>query len=252
MKEKGHGDEENHPEPESKSPIPPNILLNLIGDSRSGEKFAGAILGIVLQTTVLIVAGLTTFYPHWRRQFPVQLYEFYCIAVGTSLLTSGLIICASVVEQRTQKEIYRTDDGKKVSILWVQRGHTDTDQSFDPYIFGADQDRIWTSRLATKDPTSTLKLWTLVGTVAAALGFVLQFIGLVGMHWPTQVAQLMITLIMTGVRAFIRRAPQPHYIYKAIEDEPNTISDKHEMDWLATKPKEKSIVKYIENQHIEP
>lgn len=63
VKENGHGDEESHLESESKGRVPPNILLSLIGDSRSWEPLAGAILGIILQTTVLIVTGLTTFYP---------------------------------------------------------------------------------------------------------------------------------------------------------------------------------------------
>ena len=61
------------------------------------------LLGILLQLTVLIIAGLTTFYPHWEGEFSVLHYEFYCMVGGTVLLTFGLIICASVVDQRYRK-----------------------------------------------------------------------------------------------------------------------------------------------------
>jgi hypothetical protein len=85
MKKKRHGDrdvdveKQQRPEPKDRSE-PPNILLNLIADSRSRELRAGAILGGLLQKTVLIVAGLTTFDPHIKHQFPVLLYEFCCMA----------------------------------------------------------------------------------------------------------------------------------------------------------------------------
>jgi hypothetical protein len=71
-----------------------------------------------------------------------------------------------------------------------------------------------------------------------------------GMHWPTQITQFTITLIITGIRAFIRRAPQSSNIFQSISDEPNTISDKHEMDWLASKSKKMTFKKF--KNPIEP
>jgi hypothetical protein len=99
--------------------------------------------------------------------------------------------------------------------------------------------RIQTSHLAP-DPSDFLKAWTLVGTLATMLGYIIQYIGLLGMHWPTQVAQFAFTLIMTAVRAFIRRAP-PRPLLERPPQPPTLcqeIPDKHELDWLSTKFRE--------------
>jgi hypothetical protein len=176
------------------------------------------------------------------------------MAGGTVLLTFGLIICASVINQRTKEEAYKSKTGDRVQILWLQRGRSDKDQSFKPRVFGIKRQRIRTSRLPVEEPlvpltegirtsglpvalpSATLEVWTLVGTVATALGYISQFIGLVGLHWPTQAIQFAVTLIMTGVRAFIRPAPPTPPLQAAtqllLREE---ISGNHEMDWLATK-----------------
>jgi len=211
---------------------PPNLSLNLIPDHRSWELSAAAILGISLQLLVLTIAGLTTFYPHWKGEFSVKLFEFHCMVGGTLLLTFGLIICALVVEQSTVKRASeRNEKGKQVCILWLQRGRSDSDQSYKPYILGVEQKRIRTSHLRSD---ASHPLLTLAGAMATLLGYIVQFIGLGGMHWPTQAAQLAVTLIMTGVRAFIRRAPPTPPLQRTLEE----IPDKHEMDWLATKFRE--------------
>lgn len=240
--------EKGKSEEKSEDTFPSNISLNLIPESRSRELPPAAILGILLQLTVLIIAGLTTFHPHWKGKFSVQLYEFYCMAGGTVLLSFGLTICVSVVDQRTKETTYKTREGKTIQILWLQRGRTDSDQSFKPCIFEVKRKTIRTSLLKT-EYKDFWEAMTLLGTLATMLGYILQFIGLVGMHWPTQVAQFSVTLIMTGVRVFIRRAPPTPGRYPekkakpktipdrdpTIEDKPKTIPDNHEIDWLATR-----------------
>jgi hypothetical protein len=105
--EAGAGHSETQKE-DMKDTDPPNLTLNLIPDTGCRELPAAAFLGISLQLLVLIIAGLTTFYPNWEGKFSVQLYEFYCMAGGTILLTFGLIICASVVNRRTENKTYET------------------------------------------------------------------------------------------------------------------------------------------------
>ena len=51
------------------------------------------------------------------------------------------------------------------------------------------------------DPSAFLQLITTV----ALCGFVLQFVGLRGMHWSASVAQLGAVLVMVGVKAWVRR-----------------------------------------------
>jgi ankyrin repeat protein len=228
-----------------KSPAP-NILLNLHPHDRFWELCAAAILGVLLQLTVLIIAGLTAYYPRWKEGFSIEPYEFDCTIWGTLTLTIGLIVCTSVVDRSTKEKTYVTvgkDGEETMRILWLQRGRSENDASFDPCIViaGGVRKKILTSRRFDQSRTSgsgsrdsaekissdPFHAWTLVGILASMIGFIVQFIGLTAMHWPAQTAQLAVTLIMTGVRAFIRRGPtQPPRWRK--------IFGKCEMDWLAT------------------
>jgi hypothetical protein len=56
-------------------------------------------------------------------------------------------------------------------------------------------------------------------------GYVLQVIGVSGMHYPVQVTLFGITIIMTGIRVVLRPTPSPLTA--------RITRPKHEMDWLA-------------------
>jgi hypothetical protein len=218
-----------------KSPAP-NILLNLHPHDRFWELCAAAILGVLLQLTVLIIAGLTAYYPRWKEGFSIEPYEFDCTIWGTLTLTIGLIVCTSVVDRSTKEKTYVAvgkDGEETMRILWLQRGRSENDASFDPCIViaGGVRKKFLTSRRSDQSRTSgsgsrdsaekissdPFHAWTLVGILASMIGFIVQFIGLTAMHWPAQTAQLAVTLIMTGVRAFIRRGPtQPPPLEKNI------------------------------------
>ena len=229
LEEGGEGADEG-PAPgrlEEDDAVPPNLSLNLIPEHWRWKLPAAVILGISLQLLVLIIARLTTFYPHWKDRFSIRLYAFYCVVGGTLLLTFGLITCVLAVDQGTIEETYKTKSGKKVDVLWLQRGLSEDDESYKPYVLRVKRGRIQTSRRRPSgDPDKLWEALTLAGTVATTLGYIIQFIGLGGMHWPTQAAQFVVTLIMTGVRALIRQAPP----ISKLEATP----DNHEMDWLAT------------------
>ncbi|KAH6617508.1 hypothetical protein F5144DRAFT_393815 [Chaetomium tenue] len=67
---------------------------------------------------------------------------------------------------------------------------------------------------------------TIGGTAVGLCGFVVQFTGLRGMHWSASVAQLGATVLMTILRAWVRRnlAELPRAL---------PIVPGHELDWLA-------------------
>lgn len=236
MKNRESGGEDKRPGPRrleegEEGAVPPNLSLNLIPEEWRWKLPAAAILGIYLQLLVLIIAGLTTFYPHWKDTFSIRLYAFYCVVGGTFLLTFGLITCVLAVDQGTIEETYKTKSGKKVDVLWLQRGLSEDDESYRHCVLRAQRSKIRTSRLPSGDSRRLWEALTLVGTVATTLGYIIQFIGLGGMHWPTQTAQFAVTLVMTGVRALIRQAPPITKLHAP--------PDNHEIDWLATNFPEK-------------
>jgi hypothetical protein len=65
-------------------------------------------------------------------------------------------------------------------------------------------------------------------TTTAVIGFIVQFIGLRALHWSATIIQLGVTLIMTGIRAYVRRGLATNPIC-------GDILDGHETAWLALK-----------------
>jgi hypothetical protein len=65
-----------------------------------------------------------------------------------------------------------------------------------------------------------------ISTFLTIVGFVVQFIGLRALHWSTTIIQLGVTLVMTGVRAWVRRGLASDPVTKP-------IIDGHEKAWLA-------------------
>lgn len=65
------------------------------------------------------------------------------------------------------------------------------------------------------------------GVLFSVSGFVLQFFGLRGIHWAAILAQLGTTLIMTGVRAVVRRCLSKTPIVH------EHVLGASELDWLA-------------------
>jgi ankyrin repeat protein len=213
--------------PSNLSPAPPpNLSLN-IPETSCWELPAAAIFGISLQLLVLTIAGMTTFHPQWKAKYPVKLYEFCCMAVGTVLLTFGVITCALMVEQSTTENTYTSTSKQAVGVLWLQRGTSSKDQSDGHFILKVNRRKIRTSYQTIGYLSTRRKMLTLAGILATAFGYITQFIGLGSMHWPTQTAQFAITIIMTGVRALVRRGTGSRDLY-------TKIRENHELDWLVT------------------
>lgn len=198
---------------------------------------------------------------------PVVGYAFPLTAIGTITLVAGMFICSSVVERSTKEEVWITkprlqnptidsvpEEQKgelvtpEVQILWLQRGQPVNDQLFDSFAIFAEGKRhkILTSCRAQQGPFSPkddgsnsmectkgelpgLQVYlAILETVVSVVGFVLQFTGLRAMHWSATIAQLAATLVMTTLRAWIRRGLATHLPFQQVPDQ-------YEMEWLATR-----------------
>jgi hypothetical protein len=108
-----------------------------------------------------------------------------------------------------------------------------SDQTFESYAMVAEgpAKEIWTS--SRQRPREELLVSPLtsafatLGTVVSISGFILQFIGLRGSHWAVSIAQLAATMLMTAVRALIRRG---------MSKRPSTVplAKDFELEWLAS------------------
>jgi hypothetical protein len=170
-------------------------------------------------------SGLATYHPalKFRKDDkPIESYAYPCTAVGTVVLVFRMLLCSYVVESSTDENRYEATGEWKTRIVWLQQTKTVSDQVFESCMVYAKDDRqtITTSRRMERssktdaagaepsrrptdidDPSAFLQLLTIFGTAVALCGFVLQFVGLRGMHWSASVAQLGAVLVMVGVKA---------------------------------------------------
>lgn len=242
----------------------PNISLNSHKYRGRRELRIVAALGTVLQLGVLVFSGFATHYPTLgfpKDGHPVAGYAFPCTVTGTVCLVLGMLVCSHVVESSTQETNYRTGRGKQARMVWLQKTQTVNDQVFESFaIFPRDARTVFTvsSRMDKTDPprdtaknnqprsssssspaderdeaTSeklygvALAIKAVIGTGLAMIGFVVQFIGLRGMHWSASIAQLGAVLTMMILKAWVRRglAEPPRCI---------PLTPGFELEWFAS------------------
>ncbi|KPM42985.1 hypothetical protein AK830_g3571 [Neonectria ditissima] len=226
----------------NKSGHAPNISLNCHSQLGRGELRGAAVIGSILQLGVLVYAGLATYYPVLKfpkGENPVAAYAFPSTAAGTLILAMGLLLCAHVVESSTTERRYLPKDDKEARLVWLQQTKIVNDQVFDSKaIFATDPRHLITmSYRANRRSSLTflqvniadtfLGLKTVIGTIISLFGFILQFIGLRGMHWSVSIAQLSAVLTMAGIKAVVRRG-------LAIPPKAESLTSNFELDWLAT------------------
>jgi hypothetical protein len=177
--------------------------------------------------------------PPWRfkkGENPVPGYAYPCAAVGTLLLVAGMLLCGHVVEGATNEETYHTMDGRTTRLVWLQPTTTVNDQAFNSFaVFSkGDQTVITTSRRLRdagakrhKYHQHVLEVKTVVGVFIGIAGFLIQFIGLRGMHWSASIAQLIAVLMMTILRSTVRRG-------FASPPGAEPLSSGFELEWFAT------------------
>ncbi|KAI9736241.1 MAG: hypothetical protein M1834_001127 [Cirrosporium novae-zelandiae] len=180
-------------------------------------------------------------------------------ALGSKIL-SDPTHNASLTPIKTQISCKETDQPIKMRVFWLQKDHTVSDQSFNSFFIMARSTRqsILTSRRKddsdltqytakttqnqamhhTKHSRNSDKIYKFISNalrlqtlaIARALtglsGFVLQFEAFRGMSWVCSIAQLIALLLMTILRAYVRRN---------LLDRPHTegMDEGYEMDWLA-------------------
>ncbi|KAI5806043.1 hypothetical protein EDC01DRAFT_609075, partial [Geopyxis carbonaria] len=217
--------------------IAPNVSFNIHGKSPQFELYTVALCGIILQFGVLVFEGFIVYHPRFKLSFKkngatVLGYAYPMVAAGTLILMCGMIICAAVIEESTEEEEWEPLVSSGAYILWLQRNHVVSDQSFDTHVLFAKnpRSRILTSRRRVFEGieaiAANLELYTVCGTLISLVGFILQFQGLRGMHWSASIAQMGAIAAMTVLRAWLRRRLIEEPIFSV---EPN----EHEMDSLA-------------------
>ncbi|RBA14320.1 hypothetical protein FPRO05_03112 [Fusarium proliferatum] len=222
---------------ESKSA--PNVSLNVHSQKRA-EVRAAAVIGTFLQLGVLIYAGFATYYHTLRfpkeENKPVSSYAFPCTASGTIILVTGLLLCADVVEKRTVEIFRKPQADYNAYVIWLQRQATVGDQVFKSFGIFSDEPRkeVVTSRPdistvaseATEEHSVQFSKTTL-GAFLGISGYIVQFVGLRDMHWSVSIVQLGAVVLMTAVRAAIRRG-------LAVPPRAQSLSQDFELEWLAS------------------
>ncbi|PLB38401.1 ankyrin repeat domain-containing protein [Aspergillus candidus] len=191
----------------------PNLSLNKGIKRRSqGWFYCAAALGIGLQIGTLAYAAVTVFiYP---KQFlkdgdPVQSYAFPLFVFGSVLLCMGMFLCAYIIE-RSSTECY-LHPATPSTMYWLQPGRQDVgDQVFGAFL-GVDEGYeapptddlayVKSVRGRGRNERGPLLLFTILITL---IGFVVQFVGIRGLHSSVIIAVMGSTLLMAIVRTCLR------------------------------------------------
>ncbi|KAM5471779.1 hypothetical protein MauCBS54593_003184 [Microsporum audouinii] len=230
--------------------INPNLSLNV--GIKQGTRLwftAAAILGIFLQSSVLVWAVIARYKFNDVKKDLQDAYAVPLTVIGTFFLCSGAALCASLIESSTKERVFtrkiNKDGSKECSasqVYWVQPGTQFVgDQAFDSFAYThpkGEFTRYITSWKIGKNERNGIWVWS--GITCTSVGFLLQFLGLRACHSSVAVAQLGVTLVMSVVRSMLRA--------NRISEEEVSLAHKpdlykgHELDWLAlnlgTEPKQ--------------
>ncbi|KAI9764627.1 MAG: hypothetical protein M1839_005795 [Geoglossum umbratile] len=218
----------------------PNLSFNVgIQQRHKGYTIGAAIIGFLLQGGVLIFSGLAKYYfPSSRFEKngkPMSSWAFPLAFSGTCLLCLGMFTCAFLIERCTLEAYYeKPRSNLEAKVYWIQPGGQKVgDQVFDACVLIGDRTTyISSSKTDNSDQNvSEVKLLAAVGITM--LGFVLQFVGLRGMHSSVAMAQLGATGIMAIIRSGLRtkRTKREQNLLKGVKMKVHG----HELDWFAMK-----------------
>ncbi|KAK2814626.1 hypothetical protein FQN49_008128, partial [Arthroderma sp. PD_2] len=221
----------------------PNLSLNV--GIKQGTKHwftAAAILGVILQSGVLIWATLARYTYAIVKKDLQDLYAVPLTVIGTFLLCTGVALCASLIERSTKERVFKRETKKPTSqgearsqIYWVQPGTQFVgDQAFDSFAYTHPKDqftRYITSWKTGKSERERNGIWVWGGITCTALGFLLQFLGLRACHSSVAVVQLGVTIVMSVVRSMLR-ANRLNEEEVSLAHNPDLYQG-HELDWLA-------------------
>ena len=206
----------------------PNLILNIHGalPSKFESKTSG-FLGILVQLSILVVAGLDCYLYHWTLPSRGPLYSFPCFLVGTLGLSMGIFICGHVVDAATYEatmEPQRSSDRNEIRYqpLRIQPACRIGEKKFPPCAIyndaGDDQIRVSRQRIGQDQ-----QMTTSVGAGLSALGYAAQFIGLRGLPWYIAVMQLSCTIFLTLIRSWLRRGLSRRPFVMALDDQASEL-----------------------------
>ncbi|ORY01999.1 hypothetical protein BCR34DRAFT_574520 [Clohesyomyces aquaticus] len=215
----------------------PNLMLN-IGFKRLPRMVMCliAVAGICLQLGVLVFAGVITGYRKIKKnESAPRLWLLEVSVLGTVMLCMGMFGCSFLIEQSTKERKYRrSKDNSKSTLYWIQPGgQVAGDQTMESFIHSdsLSLNSLYVSSWRTKNPREGLL--TLFTITITTVGFVLQFIGLRGLHASVSVFQISAVLIMSTLRAALRtQRLQEGVNWKAQLPSPSS-NRHHELDWLS-------------------
>jgi ankyrin repeat protein len=230
--------------------IAPNMTLNCTADGDRWQVRACAVIGIIIQTGVLVFFGFLT--EHSKLKFdkdgsPVESYAMPMAVIGTLAVNFGILICAYVVDESSTEETYEilNKDTAAVATVWLQKEKNVSDQHFDSAAIYPTMTRHQACISKRRDEKQDLQLsitrrmipyntrWleamATIGALVSVLGFFIQFIGLRGMHWLASIAQLAAVIIMTILRAIIRR-----HLASGLKGHDLKILTGFELEWFIT------------------
>ncbi|CCX13726.1 Similar to hypothetical protein CHGG_08881 [Chaetomium globosum CBS 148.51]; acc. no. XP_001226808 [Pyronema omphalodes CBS 100304] len=226
-------------------PPPPTLGLN-IGQQRVPELELRviAVFGVLLQTGVLVFAGITVA-PPWKAQFmksdkAAPLYAFPYMVAGTIAMVLGLFICARIIERSTDEKTWTRENqanDQQFDSYFIQRASKETHKMDwfwtglsvflgDPSVARNREIRTTRSEKATSLNVDQNTL-TIIAVSICLFGFIAQFVGLRGLKWSVTIAQLMATAIMTLLRVVFRR----DLVLDEVQRE--ELPKGYELDWSA-------------------
>ncbi|KAM0456364.1 hypothetical protein ACHAPV_007306 [Trichoderma viride] len=220
----------------------PNLSLN-IGIKRQSTvvSWTVAVSGTILQIGVLAFAVVVTYCLGWQKDGNrPDSYACPMAIVGTLVEWGGMFLCAYLVGKTSRKQVFHRNrqsldkQSTPSSIYWVQPGgQVLGDQVFDPFCY-SDHDQpllqyVSSWKKPSRSSDSELVLW--VAVVTTVVGFVIQFVGLRGIHSAVAVAQLGAMMVMSVARSALRMQrlkPNDNFLRRC----PDEVVG-HELDWLA-------------------
>jgi hypothetical protein len=133
--------------------VPPNLQLNLASthtddswNQKRIELIVTAILAIIIQSGLIVLAATSVTYPPLRRsiRFEAKVYGLPCYIAGSVLLSIGIGICSYAVERNTveyawtlpksSKDWKRAGNGgRRPNLVFLQKRQTVNDQAFNAY-----------------------------------------------------------------------------------------------------------------------
>ncbi|KAJ5401889.1 uncharacterized protein N7487_007785 [Penicillium crustosum] len=237
------------------TPFAPNLSLNIgIKKQSTAVSLAIAVVGFLLQVGVLIFAGIATYYLKWDKDgSPPESYACPLVITGTVLVCGGMFNCAFLVGQSTKEDVWHREENHTAnpSMYWIQPGgQIIGDQTFDAFSFTDHENKLKKYTTSRRDGSkeSKFEVWAAIGTTIS--GFVLQFIGLRGIHSAVSIAQLGVIMVMSMARAGLRM--------QRLEPDDNCFAKfpdqvlGHELDWLALRIGRNDIEKDVKNHTDHP